>query len=458
MTNQRMGGDLKLPENWGKMNRDEKRKFRLDNYLSTEGRKFVSPEAEKAYKTRAQRTVDVFNVEEPDRIPVNLPVGSLPLSLYGLNSRSTFYDYEEVAQACMKFNEEYGEELEYFATPAATPGRALEILDYKTYAWPGHGIPEDASGWQYIEGEYMTVDEYDDFILDPSDFWLRKYLPRVFGTFEPLSTLQMLTTFNENVHLGQILVPLSTPLVQEMLNKMLKAGEEYKKMTKISSKYMGMSMANGFPMMPSVFCKAPFDTLGDTLRGTSGIIMDMFRCPDKLLKALDVMADLTISAALKSPNINRMVQAGFPLHKGADGWMSQEQFDTFYMPSLKKVMDALIEEGLIQRLFAEGGYNTRLEAVNVFPKGFTTWYFDRTDMAQAKKVLGDNCCIQGNVPIGLLMAGTPEEVTKYCRELIETCGPGGGYIMAAGTAGSGAKLENLRAMLATVKEYGVYRK
>jgi uroporphyrinogen-III decarboxylase len=137
--------------------------------------------------------------------------------------------------------------------------------------------------------------------------------------------------------------------------------------------------------------------------------------------------------------------------------MSQEQFDTFYWPSLKKVMDALIEEGLIQRLFAEGGFNTRLEAVDQFPKGFVTWYFDRSDMGLVKKVLGDKCCIQGNVPISMIVGGTPPEVKEYCRDLIETCGKGGGFILAAGTAGSHAKIDNLRAMMEAVREYGVYR-
>ena len=79
----------------------------------------------------------------------------------------------------------------------------------------------------------------------------------------------------------------------------------------------------------------------------------------------------------------------YPLHKGADGWMSQKQFDTFYWPSLKKVMDAFIKEGLIQNMFAEGGYNTRLETVNEFPKGSVCWYFDKTDMAKAKTDPGE---------------------------------------------------------------------
>ena len=38
------------------------------------------------------------------------------------------------------------------------------------------------------------------------------------------------------------------------------------------------------------------------------------------------------------------------------------------------------------------------------------------------------------------------------------CGMGGGYILSAGAVADNPKLENLRAMVAAVKEYGVYRK
>jgi uroporphyrinogen-III decarboxylase len=149
--------------------------------------------------------------------------------------------------------------------------------------------------------------------------------------------------------------------------------------------------------------------------------------------------------------------AMFPLHKGADGWMSQKQFDTFYWPSLKKILNALANEGIMSVLFAEGSYNTRLDSVNEFPKGFVQWLFDQTDMARAKKVLGDKCCIWGNVPSSLLITGTPAQVKEYCRNLIKVCGKGGGFILSPGSAGiDRAKLENLRAMVQAAREYGVY--
>jgi hypothetical protein len=451
------GTQSTLPENWAQMTPAQKRQYRLDRYLNPEGVKFVSEAAKKAYKVRAQRIVDVYNVQEPDRVPFALPVGSLPLENAGINMHTAMYDYEKAIQAFIKFNEKYSAELEYFASPMTFPGKVLDLLDYKIYAWPGHGLPETAPGWQFIEGEYMKPEEYDDLIRDPSDFWLRTYLPRVFGVFEGFKFFQPLTGITENVHIPHFM-PLATPKVQDSLQRMIDVGKEYQRLAKISAQFMGLGAANGFPVAPSAFGKAPFDTLGDTLRGTKGIIQDMFRRPDKLLKALDVIADLSINEVLKSPNFARLVMVHYPLHKGADGWMSDKQFDTFYWPSLKKMMDAFIKEGLIQSHFAEGSYDTRLERVNEFEKGTVTWYFDRTDMFRAKKILGDKCCIMGNVPSSLILTGSPKDVKEYCRKLIVECGKGGGYILSAGSVSAGAKIENLRAMLEAVREYGVYRK
>jgi uroporphyrinogen-III decarboxylase len=446
-----------LPENWAQMTPAEKRKHRLDKYLNADGVRFASEEAKKAYKVRAQRMVDVYNVQEPDRVPVSLPVGSLPYEMAGINVHTAMYDIEKAVQACIKFNAKYGAELEYYASPTNFPGHVVDLLDYKIYAWPGHGIPESAPGFQFIEGEYMKPEEYDDLIRDPSDFWLRTYLPRVFGAFEAFKLFQPLTAITENVHISRFM-PLALPKVQDSLQKLIDVGKEYQRLAKIGMQYMGMGVANGFPIVPSGFGKAPFDTLGDTLRGTKGIIQDMFRRPDKLLEALDVIADLSINEVLKSPNFGRLVMVHYPLHKGADGWMSDKQFDTFYWPPLKKMMDAFIKEGLIQSHFAEGSYNTRLEKVNQFEKGTVMWYFDRTDMFQAKKILGANCCIMGNVPASLVLKGDPKEIKEYCRKLIEECGKGGGFILAAGTVGTGPKIESLRAMMEAVREYGVYRK
>jgi uroporphyrinogen-III decarboxylase len=146
-----------------------------------------------------------------------------------------------------------------------------------------------------------------------------------------------------------------------------------------------------------------------------------------------------------------------PLHKGADGFLSDEQFKKFYWPPFRKVLVGLINEGCIPFSFVEGGYNTRLEVIRDVPKGTTFWTFDRTDMAKAKKILGDVACIGGNVPTDLLAVGTPQQVKDCVKELIDSCAEGGGYVVANGVAADDVKPENMKTMIDFTKEYGVYK-
>jgi hypothetical protein len=447
------------PENWSTMTPEEKRAWRIEN-LRNSGKaiKFVDKEAEKRYNTRIQRMIDVYNLREPDRVPFNCMAGNLPLTMNGLEGRDLFYNPTKAFEAAMKFNDKYADKLESFAMPMGGNGPAMEILDYKLYRWPGHGLSNSSGGWQFAEGEYMTADEYDDLIRDPTDFWLRKYLPRVMGSFQPFKMFQPFTNIIENNGL-MVLNPFGTPEVKNMFNTFMKAGDAFNQAAAASMQYMSIGLSRGYSAsMWGEYCLAPFDVLGDTLRGTTNIMKDMFRRPEKLLAALDVVTEIMIHNVLNSPTVDRALIVGYPLHKGADGWMSQSQFEKFYWPSLKKVMDAFIKEGLIQSLFAEGSFNSRLDYVNQFPRGSVIWYFDQSDMARAKKVLGKDCCIQGNVPSSLIVTGEPKAVKEHCKKLIDTCAPGGGYILAPGANPDNPKLENLIAMVEAVNEYGYYRK
>lgn len=303
----------------------------------------------------------------------------------------------------------------------------------------------------------MRDDEYDRLIQDPSDFLMRIYLPRVFGIFEPYKNLPPFINLMELPH--SYFMSYTKPEIQKTLRQLIKTGKALSKWRDVIGKYSRRGIEMGFPSMAmGSFGKAPFDTLGDTLRGTRGIMRDMYNQPDKLLHALDVIADMTINSVITGANSSRGLMANFPLHKGADGWMSQKQFETFYWASFKKVIDAVTKEGIIVSAFAEGGYNSRLETISEVPKGAVHWRFDQTDMAKAKKILGDRCSIQGNVPASLLVTGTPKEVKEYSRKLIGVCGEGGGYILAAGAGSDEAKIENLLAMAEAAREYGVYVK
>jgi len=148
------------------------------------------------------------------------------------------------------------------------------------------------------------------------------------------------------------------------------------------------------------------------------------------------------------------------LHKGDDAHMSGKQFETFYWPYLKRVILGLVNEGCVPLLFAEGIYNSRLEVIKDLPKASVIWWFDRTDMAAAKRILGDTACLAGNVPTSLMCTGTPAQVKECCRQLIESCGNGGGYILTGGAHVhyTPCVADNLHAMMEAAKEFGVYKR
>jgi uroporphyrinogen-III decarboxylase len=443
-----MGAEKK----WDDLTPAEKRQQRHDWWLNP-GIQFASPEAEKNYKVRAQRFIKAYQVEKPDRVPVNLPLGNWPAYLAGTDLHTVSYDYDKLSQAWKTFYDNY--ETDLAVTPGMVlPGRVYDLMGYKLYSYPGHGLPKTATGIQFVEGEYMKENEYDLLISDPSDFWMRTYIPRVFGAFESWKALNPFTSIIEAP--GAWFLPYMQPEMQASAQRLIDLGKELSKWTKVLGEFNQWVQAAGYPVQRMMLAKAPFDTIGDTLRGTKGIIMDLFRRPEKLLEAIDVATDFTIRQTIEAANANKSITALFPLHKGADGFMSPKQFEKFYWPSLKKVVDALVKEGIQPGLFAEGSYTTRLETVNEFAKGDVAWLFDKTDMALAKKIVGKTCCISGNVPSSLMVTGSPKDVKEYCRKLLEVCAPGGGFILSGGAHVDQGNPDNLRAMMEAAKEYGKY--
>ena len=85
------------------------------------------------------------------------------------------YDYDKCIAAFKKFILDFKPDI-HFGAAAPGPGKFYEILDYKLYAWPGHGVKPESS-YQCIEAEYMQAQEYDLFITDPSFFGIGQRNP-----------------------------------------------------------------------------------------------------------------------------------------------------------------------------------------------------------------------------------------------------------------------------------------
>ena len=425
----------------------------FESWFTPRGIDFISPQAEKAYRERATRIKDAIRLKVPDRVPVIPSVGFFPAHYAGITTQEAMYDRDKSYQAYEQYTFDFAPDAH---RGPYQPGKVFDIINYKLFVWPGHGIGINMP-FQYVEAEYMKANEYDALIQDPSDFWMRVYLPRIIGVLEPFSKLSPFHTVIAIGGVSSFVSQYGRPEIRAAFKALFLAREEAMKWSEAAITSHKKVMAAGFPLLHGSRCLAPFDVLGDTLRGTRGIMLDIYQQPDKLIEAMERLIPLMIEWGLSDARSTATPLVLIPLHKGADGFMSNEQYKTFYSPTLKKVLLGLIDGGLIRMLFAEGSYNTRLEIIRDLPKGKAVWRFDQTDMAKAKEVLGDRACIYGNVPVAILSTGTTEDVKAYCRQLIDVAGKGGGFILSSGATLDTAKPENVRAMIEFTKEYGIYR-
>lgn len=436
---------------WSRLTPDEKLARRWEATVNP-GLQFASPEAAAVYKDRATRLKKAILLEgEPDRPPVCLLAGYYPATRKGLTPYDVTQDYDKTVEAWLEANHAVQADTLLAPVFAAIPGRAYEILDVEILNWPGHGVAKEAS-FQYNEKEWMQADEYDLLIDDPTDYLLHYYLPRVAGGLRGFAKLMSPLDMVEIVGGPPYMMRWADPDVQASVEKLTAAGREAAAWGGKIYPLLGRLVAEGFPGLFSLMSLAPFDFIGDTLRGTRGVLMDMFRQPDALLEACDRLVPIVVKWITRHSTPFTPPLVFMPLHKGADSFMSVEQFQTFYWPSLKKVIEGLVADGFVPYLFAEGAYGTRLETIADVPKGRTIWHFDHTDMRKAKEILGGTACIQGNVPLPLLQLGSVDEVTTYCRDLIRDVAPGGGFILDTGAVVDDAKDENILAMIQAAKE------
>lgn len=436
------------PENWSELEPEQKRNLRFDYWESGEWINFDGPDAATEYKRKVKVLRDAVEMKGNTRVPVVPMIGGYLLKRAGVSGREALYNCESVIKPIIDFHNEFRPDSAVLSMMGS--GKVWEALDYKLYSWAGHGLSDD-NYFQTIEREYMKEDEYPLLIEDPSGFWLRCYLPRVFGALAPLSRMFNLPLLTESIHVCPAVIPFGTPDGQEMLKRLAEAGNEALKWADVAMRLGNQVESLGYPSLKSGFSKAPFDIIGDTLRGVKGMVMDMYRRPDDIIAACERLIPIVVKDAVDACDRMGAAFVLFPLHKGADTFMSPDQFKKFYWPSLRAVMEGLNREGIIPYLFAEGSYNKRLDIIADYPTGWSLWYFDQTDMRKAKEIVGETSCIQGNVPSSLMTTAPVEQLRVYCEDLLEIFSNSGGFILSNGAVLDDGTDDHVRTLIEVVR-------
>ena len=412
----------------------------------------IMTEAEKKFEERKLRVETAVANKQPDRVPNVLRIGSFPVFQAGISPARAMWDFEGVNKAMLDFYA--GTDSLDIAAGSGTSqaSKVLENLDVKTARWPGDpkGLPEDNT-YQFVEFPTLLEDEYDELFDHPAEFFFTKHMPRTLGIAEPLADIDWFAMVTRGGS-GWLTSPDKIPVYE----KLLEACQENVRKNKASAEFNKAIEALGYYNMNGGGSATAFDMLGDTLRGTFGMMPDMILQRDNVVKALERFCELHIQSTVGMCKAAGWKYGWVMLHKGFDNFISDEDYAELYWPYLQKWILALIDNGITPVVYTEGSYNTRLKYLKDVPTGKVVYHFEEVDLALAKKELGDVACIQGGFPAYVVNYGTPAQIDEEVKKTLDIMAPGGGYLFTTGYSLGNCPKENIEAVLEAMDKYGKY--
>ena len=379
---------------------------------------------EKESMNSIERVATILDLKEPDRVPTWVLMDWLPAKYYDITKEELVFDPIKAQKANeWVFNEVGGFDLGIAGGAMypihINPFPIIFSSYYLDWMLPSRQLGIDSSpqlAERSTSNPIMTVEDYDTIAKEG-----------------------FLKLFNfRNATMGDLM---------KLNKKASLVAENTKRWIEV---YKVPSLADSGTFLP-------FEVLS-YLRGSTNFMKDIYRYPDKIKTVSDFMIDGMIAigeyaASLAGGNV---ILIG-TIRSSAD-FISEKVFEDLVFPYLKKMVSKFIKDGYLVQLHCDTDWTDRLHYFTELPKGKIYMHMDeRTDIKKAKEILGSHMAIEGNFKPSLFTLGTPNQIEKRTKEIIDDCADGGGLWVGVEIPDD-AKLENLKAMIDTCKTYGVYRK
>lgn len=395
-------------------------------------------DTQQLYQERLTRYLTALRNEKPDKIPIRPFVAEFTAKYAGLTCQQVAHDYNFAFEAAVKCAKEFDWDAVVANMVYVWTGLA-QAAGLRYYGIPGIGIPH-TTGFNFIEPPedqaFMREDEYDALIDDPTGFLYNVWLPRV---STEVARIGQPATYRHNL-----------ALVKSSMAMMVYFYAFGPQIQRLREECGTVSAIAG------IF-KAPFDIIGDKLRGYVGLTMDMATQPDKVLKACEALMPHLTHVGLTTADPAKQVTIGFWMHRGCVPFITPKQFSSHYWPTLKPCIEEFWKRGHQTLFYAEGKWDHHLDDFATLPERSIVFHGDRTDIFLAHKKLHHKFALSGGIPNVLLSYGKPDEVREHCRKVIDGVAKDGGYIMdASAIMQNDATVANVRAMTEFTREYGVY--
>jgi hypothetical protein len=191
------------------------------------------------------------------------------------------------------------------------------------------------------------------------------------------------------------------------------------------------------------------------MRGATNFMLDLRRRPEKMLEVMDVLCDGLIASSLNTAEMLHAKTLILGAGTAAD-FISPQMFEKFVLPFLVRCAHAAVEAGYRLQYHFDTNWTPMLHYLKDLPAKSGYLHLDeRTDICEAKKILGDHLCLFGNLKPSLFRFGTEEEVERQVKTIIDGCAGGGGLIISAELTAD-SRFELVDKMVQVTKTYGAY--
>ncbi|MBF7096448.1 uroporphyrinogen decarboxylase family protein [Alkalibacter mobilis] len=381
-----------------------------------------------SYEERVARIYDALNHKEPDVVPSLACMGTFTIGFNNCTVEQVENDWQLSVENFLNTQKDL------YADAVYTAGVVFDSKFAKAIGSPAHFVSADKETIQHHQQIPMAADEYDKLIADPEGFMMNVLLPRTAKRLSGAYPEKKKAILEFMSHLNDKLAEWTT------IGQRLK--EEY----------------NRPIMAPVVNAYPPLDFIFDYFRGFEGTAVDMRRQPEKLVEACEAVLPFMWKNMGIPDDATRVPEfPPFATMFHIPTFLSPKQFEKFFLPTYQKMVDRIYECGGKMIMFLEGTWDNKAEWLNSLPKDFAFGICEADDIFKMKKLVGDNICIVGGMPLDKLKYGTVQENVDYAKYLVDELAPGGGYIFSSSRellTKTDVNWENYKAAYKTVHEYG----
>ena len=390
-------------------------------------------DAKDLQQERWQIKKDIYDNKIPQRVFNNVTLNFDVVSAYGnIDNANALWNADLLEKALDELSEMLPTDL--------NPHRGTFDIPAVFQALGSRNKVLSSTGFmQHPNVQGLLAEEYDEFIEDPYACMIERVLPRNYAGFEyfrdPVSAMFAL---------------YRVALADERFNG--RPNPQISQRLQEKYGYFPGYIEHPFESGGSY---APLDILTDNLRSFSEILNDIKRRPKKVLDAVEAVYPLNLKKATPAV-ITGYSYSGYALHMAP--YMSTREFEKFYWPAWKRQCTDLASMGVRTMAFCEHDFMRYLDHLQELPAQ-AQLTFEFGDAKTIKEKLGSRHILSGLFPLANLKSCTKEEIVYKTREFLDLMMPGGNFQFQFDKdllVLSDINMENLKAVLETVRDYGVY--